>query len=191
MLLIKEEIMTEKHDNRRVTMTKLLMKNALLELLEQKELSNISVTAICETADIHRSTFYKYYSTPTDLLREIEQDYLNRIPLHPEIIDYQNQESLLEVNTAFFDYVRENAKFLRILFGRSEDNGFSSRMVDFLCSNHVPVGEQEDEETARFVRLYIANGTVGMLREWINADFPISSRKIAEMMYFLSRKILS
>ena len=71
MLLIKEEIMTEKHDNRRVTMTKLLMKNALLELLEQKELSNISVTAICEIADIHRSTFYKYYSTPTDLLREI------------------------------------------------------------------------------------------------------------------------
>ena len=111
--------------------------------------------------------------------------------MHPEIIDYQNQESLLEVNTAFFDYVRENAKSLRILFGRSEDNGFSSRMVDFLCSNHVPVGEQEDEGTARFVRLYIANGTVGMLREWITADFPISSRKIAEMMYFLSRKILS
>ena len=183
--------MTEKHDNRRVTMTKLLMKNALLELLEQKELSNISVTAVCETADVHRSTFYKYYNTPSDLLREIEQDYLDRIPAPPETIDYQNPESLLAANVLFFDYVKENARSFRILFSRSEENGFASKMVSYICSDFFTVGEQADEETARFVRLYIANGTVGMLREWINADFPVSSRKIAEMMYFLSRKVVS
>jgi len=183
--------MTEKHDNRRLTMTKLLLKNALLELLEQKELSNISVTAICETADVHRSTFYKYYNTPADLLREIEQDFLDHIPVPPQTVDHQNQESLLDANTVFFEYVKENGKSFRILFGRSEENGFASRMVDFVCSGHIPVGEQADEQSARFVRLYIANGTVGMLREWINAGFPVSSRKIAEMMYFLSRKVIS
>ena len=183
--------MAGKHDNRRVTMTKLLIKNALLELLEQKELSNISVTAVCETADVHRSTFYKYYNTPADVLREIEQDYLDRIPVPPQTVDHLNQDSLLEANTVFFDYVKENGKSFRILFGRSEDNGFASRMVEFICSGYIPVGEQADEQTARFIRLYIANGTVGMLREWIKADFPVSSRKIAEMMYFLSRKIIS
>ena len=94
--------MTEKHDNRRVAMTKLLIKNALLELLEQKELSNISVTAVCETADVHRSTFYKYYDSPADLLREIERDYLEHIPVPPQTVDHLNQESLLESNTLFF-----------------------------------------------------------------------------------------
>ena len=183
--------MEEKHDNRRVAMTKLLLKNALLELLEQKELSNISVTAVCETADVHRSTFYKYYNTPADLLREIEQDYLDHIPVPPQKVDHQNQEALLEANTGFFDYVKENGKSFRILFGRSEDNGFASRMVEFVCSGYIPVGEQANEQTARFIRLYIGNGTVGMLREWINADFPVSSRKIAELMYFLSRKVTS
>ena len=182
--------MTEKRDNRRVTMTKLLMKNALLELLEQKELSNISVTAICETADVHRSTFYKYYNTPADLLREIEQDYLDRIPV-PTQAGQLNQKALLEANMAFFDYVKENGRSFRILFSRSGDDGFAARMVEFVCSEHMPVGEQPDELSARFVRLYIANGTVGMLREWINADFPFSSQKIAEMMYFLSRKVIS
>ena len=182
--------MTEKHDNRRVTMTKLLMKNALLELLEQKELADISITSICETADIHRSTFYKYYNTPADLLREIEQDYLDRIPVPPQAVQL-NQKALLEANTAFFDYVKENGKFFHILFSRSGDDGFAARMVEFICSENMPVGEQPDELSARFVRLYIANGTVGMLREWINADFPFSSQKIAEMMYFLSRKVIS
>jgi hypothetical protein len=50
-------------------------------------------------------------------------------------------------------------------------------------------GKVLDELTERFMRLYIANGTVGMLREWVDKDCPVSSRKIAEMMYFLSRKI--
>ena len=182
--------MKEQYENRRVRMTKQLMKDALLELLKQQNLVNISVTAICETADVHRSTFYKYYNTPADLLREIEQDYLDRIPV-PTQAGQLNQKALLEANMAFFDYVKENGRSFRILFSRSGDDGFASRIVEFICSENMPVGAQPDELSARFVRLYIANGTVGMLREWINTDFPVSSQKIAEMMYFLSRKVIS
>ena len=46
-----------------------------------------------------------------------------------------------------------------------------------------------DELTAQFIRHYIANGTVGMLRAWISSDFPVSSRKIAEMMYDMSTNV--
>ena len=77
--------MTEKHENRRVRMTKALIKNALLELLEQQELTNITVTAVCEAADVHRSTFYKYYTDTADLMKEIEQDLMDQIPKpHPD-----------------------------------------------------------------------------------------------------------
>ncbi|MBQ3369593.1 MAG: TetR family transcriptional regulator C-terminal domain-containing protein [Mogibacterium sp.] len=54
---------------------------------------------------------------------------------------------------------------------------------------YTPVDEGADALTDRLVRLYIANGTVGMLREWIDNDCPISSRRIAEKMYFLSCKV--
>ena len=62
-------------------------------------------------------------------------------------------------------------------------------MVDRLCHGYIPVGESPDELTARFTQLYIANGTVGMLREWVNEGFPLSSQEIAEIMYTLSRRI--
>lgn len=183
------EKMTEKHENRRVRMTKRLMKDALLELLEKEELVNISVTAICKTADVHRSTFYDYYKDPADLLRETEQDFLEWIPAPPPIADPKDQDEIIEASTAFFDYVKENEKAFRILFSGSSDSSFSARMVEFLCSGYIPVSNDADEITARFIRLYIANGTVGMMREWINAGFPVSSHRIAEMMYFLSRKV--
>lgn len=170
-------------------MTKQLMKNALLELLDHQELVNISVTAICETADVHRSTFYKYYTDPAGLLREIEQDFLDRIPTPPQILDQQNQESLLTATSEFFDFIRENKKTFRILFNDSSGNSFNTRLVEYLCNGYVPVRDDTDEQSSRFIQIYIANGTVGMMREWVNTDFRISSQDLAEMMYFLSKKI--
>ncbi|MBR3126295.1 MAG: TetR/AcrR family transcriptional regulator [Mogibacterium sp.] len=181
--------MTQQHENRRVRMTKQLMKNALLELLEHQELVNISVTAICETADVHRSTFYKYYTDPAGLLREIEQDFLDRIPAPPQILDQQNQEALLTATSEFFDFIRENKKTFRILFNDSSGNSFNARLVEYLCNGYVPVRDDTDEQSSRFIQIYIANGTVGMMREWVNTDFRISSQDLAEMMYFLSKKI--
>jgi AcrR family transcriptional regulator len=170
-------------------MTKQLMKDALLELLEKQKLVNITVTAICETADVHRSTFYKYYTDPEDLLRAIEQDFLDRIPMPSQNFDQQNQEQLLTATTAYFDDVKKNIKAYRILLGDSAGSSFAQKLVECLCSRYTTVDEGTDALTDRLVRLYIANGTVGMLREWIDNDCPISSRKIAEKMYFLSRKV--
>lgn len=44
----------KQQENRRVRMTKRLLKDALLELMETHDLISISVTAICKTADVHR-----------------------------------------------------------------------------------------------------------------------------------------
>lgn len=145
-------------------MTKRLIKDALLELMEYQDLINISVTAICETADVHRSTFYKYYTDPADLLREIEQDFLDRIPTPPQILDQQNQKSLLAATSEFFDFIRENKRTVRILFSNSCANSFSARLVEFLCDGYVPVADENDTTSSRFIQIYIANGTIGMMR---------------------------
>ena len=181
--------MKGKQESRRVRMTKRLMKDALLELLERKSLANISVKELCETADVNRTTFYIHYTEPADLLREIEQELLDQIPAPPEIMDELSQAPLLETITAFFDFIKRNGKMAHILLSESADGSFSSRLVEHLCAGYIPVGEGTDELSARFLQLYIANGTVGMLCEWVKNDFPVSSQKIAEMMFFLSRKL--
>ena len=170
-------------------MTKRLMKDALLELMEHQDLVKVSVTAICEKADVHRSTFYKYYTDPADLLREIEQDFLDRIPAPPMVLDQQNQKSLLSAASEFFDFIKENKKTVRILFSGSCVSSFSARLVEFLCDGYVPVSDDTDALSSRFASIYIANGTVGMMREWVKEDFPVSSQTIAEMMYFYSKKL--
>ena len=170
-------------------MTKRMMKDALLELLGQKELVNISVTAICEVADVHRSTFYKYYSDPADLLRDVEQDYLDHIPTPSRDIESWDEEQIIDKTTAFFKYVRQNEEAFRVLLGDSTSSDFAARLIEMLCSKYVGTNKDDGDTTLYYTYLYIACGTVGMLREWVNSDFPLSSREIAEMMYFFSVKI--
>ncbi len=62
-------------------MTKKILKNSLLELLEQQDIQKISIRSLCELADLNRSTFYKYYGSQYDLLKEMENDLLNQIEM--------------------------------------------------------------------------------------------------------------
>lgn len=53
------------------------MDKALLELLEKKDFSYITVKEICEKAEVNRSTFYLHYETIGDLLEE-SIDYIQK-----------------------------------------------------------------------------------------------------------------
>ena len=50
--------------------TALRMNEALISLLEKKDLAFITVKEICETAGVNRSTFYLHYETLSDLMNE-------------------------------------------------------------------------------------------------------------------------
>ncbi len=58
----------EKKEDRRIAMTKRLLKAALIELLKEQDIYHISIRELCERADVNRTTFYKYYGSQFDLL---------------------------------------------------------------------------------------------------------------------------
>ena len=181
--------MKSSEGNRRVSMTKGLIKTALLDLLEQKDLSKVKVTAICERADVHRSTFYKHYSEPGDVLREIEQDFLNEIPKPSQLNNRRDHKKANAAAIAFYDFIQQNEKTFRILFNGETGSNFTAKLVDHLCSKYVPDMNNCDEMTAQFLRLYIVNGVVGMMKEWVYSGFPVSSQKIAEMTFAFSKQV--
>lgn len=70
------ELETKKID-RRVVKTKRAIRNAFAELLSQKEIDEITVKDIADTADINRKTFYHYYSGVYQVVDEIENEAVN------------------------------------------------------------------------------------------------------------------
>ena len=70
----KRKIMPK--ENQRITLTKRLLKEGLFRLLKTKELNKINVSELCKEAGINRATFYKYYTAPQDVLKDVENDII-------------------------------------------------------------------------------------------------------------------
>lgn len=68
-----------KKENQRIMITRRLLKENLIEMLKEKSIDKISVTELCQRAEINRSTFYAHYSVPKDVLLEIKWDFATQI----------------------------------------------------------------------------------------------------------------
>ena len=76
-----------------------IIKDAFLTLINQKSFYKITISEICRTADITRSTFYLHFSAITDLLNEVIDDAL-QLSCSAKVVEQEylkNGESLLPV----------------------------------------------------------------------------------------------
>ena len=173
-------------ESRRSKMTRRLMKDALMELMENRPLASVSITELCSRADVNRSTFYSYYSDMLQLLKEIEDDIIGQLPEAKPIEDCADlDKQLIEEFTLFFGYVRKHARDFFILL-QSGDIHFRERLTDTIMSRY----RREPTETidplmSRWSYIYCLNGTFGMMRDWISQDFPIGDREFAELVLLM------
>ena len=65
--------------DRRVKYTKMVLKNSLIKLMQEKPISRITIKAICEDADVNRSTYYSHYQDQFDQLNRIEMEFIDGI----------------------------------------------------------------------------------------------------------------
>lgn len=65
--------------DKRILKTKEKLQSALRILLETKDVSDITVSSLCEVADINRSTFYVYYSNIQDCFEEITDSIMDEM----------------------------------------------------------------------------------------------------------------
>lgn len=55
----------------RVVRSKRRMRDALLHLMTERPLAEITVTQLCSEASVNRNTFYAHYASPSDVLDEL------------------------------------------------------------------------------------------------------------------------
>lgn len=65
--------------DKRVLRTKKAIKTALFRLMEQKDISSISVSELAKCANVNRRTFYTHYKNITDILDEIEGELVDAL----------------------------------------------------------------------------------------------------------------
>jgi AcrR family transcriptional regulator len=84
--------------------SKEMIKQSLVELLNKKPITDITVTDIVTHANINRGTFYNHYNNPIDVVEEIKQELLDLLT-----IELKKASNLKDVD-AFVDLIINHFK---------------------------------------------------------------------------------
>ena len=91
----------------------MVLKESFINLLGKKDISEITIKEICENADINRATFYTHYSDQYDLLRKIEDEFLDNIRNYLGELNKKTKSGPCVAGGKIFEYIKENAKLCK------------------------------------------------------------------------------
>ena len=179
-------------NNQRTRLSKILLKNALMDLLSEKgSVTKISVRELCERADLNRSTFYAHYSEPKELLEEVEAELLDATREHLQKIGAENDIGAHRYLLSFLMYIKENDKPFRTLLIDAGDPEFRSKfmqqsIIQFV--ENLDIAFPKDQE--QYIYSYILNGSTGVIIQWMRSDYSIDENALVDLLFFINQSAL-
>lgn len=174
--------------DRRVQYTKKVLREALFDLLNRKELSQISITELCKSADVNRNSFYRHYTIPMDLLLELEEEVFEKLS---EVLRKSNKMD--EVILLSCQLLENDKEMSKIVFTKADGSGILARILTNV-RNHFPVENQIGltPETEPFVEMayqFGEKGSIAVIKNWVENDFFLPAETVAQIISYLVNKL--
>lgn len=176
--------------------TALRMQEALVALLEEKDMEYITVKEICQRAGVNRSTFYLHYETVGDLVHEtvdgINQRFLSYFPQRKESVlenmESRKKEELVLVTRdyllPYLRFIRDNKKVYRASFRNPGGMQADVRYRAFQQQVFRPIlarFEIPDEHHPYYIAYYV-EGIIAIVKEWLRRDCADEVERLAEII---------
>ncbi|MBQ1477484.1 MAG: TetR/AcrR family transcriptional regulator [Erysipelotrichaceae bacterium] len=168
-------------DNQRITLSKRLLKEALLSFLKEKQLIDISIKELCDRSGVNRSTFYRHYDNLSDLLSEIIEEIFGMLTRTNEISfqDPDNAQNYIAEAILFF---RDHHEYDPLFFGNSSAMELLSKRMEDDISGFL---SGKDPRSQYLVR-YILAGSYAIIRDWITGGRKEDAKALSDIIYSLS-----
>lgn len=164
--------------------TAILFDEALIYLLQKKDIEYITVKEICNKAGVNRSTFYLHYENINDLVEETA-NYINE-----KFVNYFNENTtdfiqkiksskleelkLIEKKylIPYLSFIKENKKIFKASF--NNPNGMKAtnkyKHLKYYILNPILDRFNIDEKEKSYLLAFYINGIMAIIKEWINMD---------------------
>lgn len=176
--------------------TALRMDEALIALLEKKDLEYITVKEICHQAGVNRSTFYLHYESIAELLDEtmemINQRFLSYFPQEEEAVlgDMEHRELndlvfvTQEYLLPYLRFIQDNKKVYRAAFRNPSSMQANARYGVLKQRILNPILERFEIPAARrpYYIAYYVEGIAAIVKEWLRHDCGDSVEMIAAII---------
>lgn len=164
--------------DKRIIKTKEKLQKTLVEILAKTDLTDISVTELCNKAGVNRSTFYVYYDNVSDCFEEIEDFIIEELKSAFYQEPERTQGSYLRV---YFRLARKYQPIFKAIHRAGIHNSMIHKMVDInneLLHEQlfIPFGNERLEYS------FIFSGFYGIVEAWINNGCRESDEEMVEIL---------
>ncbi|MFB9629647.1 TetR/AcrR family transcriptional regulator [Nonomuraea helvata] len=162
--------------DRRVRRTRSALARALIQLVEQQDLSRISVSDVAEGAGVSRSAFYDHYRDVHELAEDACTAMIDGLIESMPALAFDAVDLAQEATqslTEFFASLAEHAGLYRALFGPQG----SARVVDHIRRRMAAVihehlvqadaGEPREHVPHDVTAAFIAGALIGVAVDWL------------------------
>ena len=151
-------------ENKKVVFSKSILKRALVKLLKEKSLDRIGVSELCKTAGVNRSTFYAHYETVQELLDEIEEEFLSKIPMLD--ISADEKQLISEINR-YTSFIKEHPDAFLVL---TRNNRITQKFYERWIQEQTVLTNDASgriQEKIRLIGTFMTCGVTEAYNRWL------------------------
>ena len=171
---------------------------ALLSLLEKKPFEYITISEICETAGVNRSTFYLHYENTGDLLKEttafVLDDFSSYFPVDIENLTMKftecNLQDLQFINETYLypylSFVKENQRVFSAVLSQPaafDTNTIFQKLFDNIF-NPILNRFRYPKDEQNYVMMFYLNGITAIITEWLKDGCKKSIEDISTIIHY-------
>ena len=167
--------------DRRVVKTRIALREAMMLLLVEQGWDDLSVQAICDKANVGRSTFYLHYPSKNDLLLEGLGEFRDELLTHTADLSAKPVAGILG---GLLDHMSEQLPVFRTVIGwRSAQivaGNFKAMLVE-LIELDLKRHQHPAAEKPWLIR-FLAGGVYESMAWWVDAAKPCSVQDLEMQM---------
>ena len=156
-------------NNKQAQHTKKVLQENVLQLLQKKSLSSITVTEVCQRAHVNRTTFYRYFEDVYMCVDKIESDFLESLDMPKDISPAKALQKLLE---GFY----ANPQISNLVFIEGE-----TKLLDKM-HNSMEQGSKHVEPMNGYQETYIMLGMQGIMKRWVKEGMPETPEELTKII---------
>lgn len=171
--------------DRRIIKTKRAISLALLQLLSEKGVDDITITELTTKADINRKTFYLHYTCIADVADELTGKLDN---LFHEALDNALTEEREFIPAKFFEFVKdkiaEQPELFRAFCAEQTCTYFVHALGETVMNTLMGVYRSytsAPDTTLRLSLIYMASGVLNIYLDWVRNPSSLSMEDITAL----------
>lgn len=160
------------------------------QMLAEKHISKITVTDLCEHANINRATFYKHFLDIYDLQEMLEQEVLSELELFLRERAFSDNGNYQAMLVELLYYAKQFGTRFYILCSVNAASDLPSKVFQLLYSLAFPILKKNlpdmDADRAKLLYKYVSHGCGSVLRSWLNGESTMTESEAAEFIMMTS-----